>query len=164
MSASDQNISPNRWIPATSATPLFLTPFTIVVCNWIYFTVVTITSIFLTICALLSAWMRYQISTPDTLGYVSSMMVENPSISIRGISPKTWAAMSGLERTRLLKGTRLVLGDGQGGETNGKLTLASEVQALWRVGKRGCFFDSYLSFATLPAYCSLLLKLKKLLE
>jgi hypothetical protein len=54
------------------------------------------------------------------------MMVENPSIFIRGISPETWATMSGLERTRLLKGTRLVLGDGQGGEMNGKLNLAGE--------------------------------------
>jgi hypothetical protein len=67
---------------ATSATPVSVISFEITACNWFFFTVFTLTSIFLILCCCFRIWLRYQISTPDILGYVSSSTIENHYVSI----------------------------------------------------------------------------------
>ncbi|KAF4627622.1 hypothetical protein G7Y89_g10535 [Cudoniella acicularis] len=106
--------TPNTYIESPintiSSTPLVIQPFTIVVCNWVYFTILTFTSVLLIISAISAAWMHYQVSTPDILGYVSSMTIENPYTPIPGIQPGSGSALDGLERTRLLKEMRVQIG------------------------------------------------------
>lgn len=64
-------------VNAKSTTPSSFLPFNIVVCVWPYFTILVVTSLILTGCALASAWLRYRIHSLDVLGYVSSMAIED---------------------------------------------------------------------------------------
>jgi hypothetical protein len=85
----------------TSATPMVFLPFTIVTCNWYWFTILIAASLILIVSALFSTWLCYRINTPDILGYVSSMTIENPYINIPGVKPGSASHLDGLERTRL---------------------------------------------------------------
>jgi hypothetical protein len=82
-------------------------PFTIVRCNWDYIAILTALSIFLIVCALFGAWLRYRIDTPEILGYVSAMTIDNPDISIPGVELGSASSLDGLQRTQLLKDLRV---------------------------------------------------------
>ncbi|KAH8650592.1 hypothetical protein BGZ60DRAFT_534248 [Tricladium varicosporioides] len=117
----------------TTPTPLPSNP--ILVCNWIYFTILVATSIFMIFCGVLCTWLSYHITSPDIMGYVSSMTIENPYFNIPGTKQGSGSAMDGLQRTRLLRGTRVRLGDVQNGEAVGKFGFATEDQYVVRAKK-----------------------------
>lgn len=69
------------------------------------------------------------------MGYVSSMTIENPYFHIPGTEQGSGSALGGLQRTRLLRGTRVRLGDVQNGEIVGKFGFATEDQDVVRAIK-----------------------------
>ncbi|KAF8858279.1 hypothetical protein BDZ45DRAFT_802610 [Acephala macrosclerotiorum] len=110
-------------IYSTSTTPTCLLPLPIIKCNWIYFSILTITSIPLILASLACIWLRYQISTPDVLGYVSSLARANPYTPLLE-STGSGSALDGLKWTALSKDLRFRLGDVQGKEEFGKVAFA----------------------------------------
>jgi hypothetical protein len=124
---------------STFATPLQFYPFTIITCDWFYFTVLTLTSIFLLLCCLLSIWLRHKLSTPDILGYVSSSTNDNPYISLPGVQPGSGSALDGLSRAKLLAKMQVQIRDVQTQEEMGKFALTNESQPYRRVGRERRF-------------------------
>jgi hypothetical protein len=104
-----------------SNTPTYFRPLPIVRCNWVFSSILTFTSFLLIGAALGSIWLRYQISTPDILGYVSSMTRNNPYTIIPG---PTGSSLDGLRRTAILKDFRFRIGDVQGKEDFGEVAFA----------------------------------------
>lgn len=127
------NFNGSNIIDVTSATPTFLAPFTIVKCNWVYFTILMLISSLLIACALLNAWLLHKIQTPDILGYVSAMTIENKYAAIPG--PHLASTTGGMERARILGQMRLQIGDVQGKEEVGKIALAAEGDGVVRARK-----------------------------
>ncbi|KAG4440930.1 hypothetical protein IFR05_003559 [Cadophora sp. M221] len=127
------NFNGSNIIDTTTATPTLLAPFTIVKCNWVYFTILVLISSLLVVCALLNAWLLHKIQTPDILGYVSAMTVENKYVAILG--PHLTSTMGGMERARLLGQMRLQIGDVQGENEFGKIALAAEGDGVVRARK-----------------------------
>jgi hypothetical protein len=78
-------------------------------CNWLFFTILTLASIFLILSSCLGIWLSYCISTPDILGYVSSLTIESPYIPIRGVPPGSGSALDGLERSKRLREMKVQL-------------------------------------------------------
>jgi hypothetical protein len=111
-------------INSTSSTPLSTLPFTLIVCNWIYFTLVLIVSMFLLLCVGFSAWLNHNLSTPDILGYVSSLTIENPHFSVPG-NPGTF--LDGMERAKALGKMKVQVRDVQQGEMVGKFAFTNVV-------------------------------------
>ncbi|CAG8976939.1 hypothetical protein HYALB_00008850 [Hymenoscyphus albidus] len=111
---------------ASSATPLLFTPFDIIKCNWAFFAILVSTSIILIACSALNIWLRFKITTPDVLGYVSSSTIDNPYFQIQEAPPDSGSTLDGHKRTRLLKNTRVILGDVQHDLEVGKLALSCE--------------------------------------
>ena len=89
---------------------------------------------------ILNAWLRYHTVIPDTMGYVSSMTIENPYISIPGIIPGAGSTLSGMERTKLLRSMRVRIGDLHPGQEFGKLVLA-KVDLWQRLRGKECSFE-----------------------
>ncbi|KAH6715596.1 hypothetical protein BKA61DRAFT_722745 [Leptodontidium sp. MPI-SDFR-AT-0119] len=127
------NFNGSNIIDVTSATPTFLASFTIVKCNWVYFTILMLISSLLIACALLNAWLLHKIQTPDILGYVSAMTIENKYAAIPG--PHLASTTGGMERARILGQMRLQIGDVQGKEEVGKIALAAEGDGVVRARK-----------------------------
>lgn len=117
---------PIPWINSTSQTPPTLLPFTVVKCNWLWFGILLFTSLLLIVCSVLSAWLRYSVNTPDIMGYVSSLTIENPYARIVEVEHGSGSALDGLDRTRLMKNVRVRIGDVWQGEKIGKLAFAIE--------------------------------------
>ncbi|PMD30946.1 hypothetical protein L207DRAFT_591891 [Hyaloscypha variabilis F] len=113
---------------STYSTPLLWLPFDIVDCNWIYFTILTLASVILLICSLSSIWLRFRITTPDILGYVSSSTIESPFVSISDIQPGSGSMLSGLQRAKLLGKMKVQLRDVQENEEFGKFALTNQVR------------------------------------
>lgn len=90
-----------------------------------FLSILTFTSFLLIGAALASIWLRYQISTLDILGYVSSMTRNNPYTFIPGLSG---SSLDGLKRTAILKTLRFRIGDVQEKENFEKVafTLQNE--------------------------------------
>lgn len=103
-----------------------LTYFFIGTGNWIWFTIVPFTSTLLLVCSVLSAWLKYKINTPDILGYVSSMTLENSHATPPGLEAGSASGLDGLDRTRLFKNFRVRLGDIRSDAEVGKIALATE--------------------------------------
>jgi hypothetical protein len=76
-------------------------------CEWVWITSLLICSIILQIAALTGLVLRYLTLAPDILGYVSSHTFLNPYLPV----PTGGTTLNGLERTALLKGTRVRIGD-----------------------------------------------------
>jgi hypothetical protein len=124
----------------TSSTVMMQSPRTpIVVCSWLYFIILTGTSLFLISYTILNAWLRYHTVIPDSMGYVSSMTIENPYISIPGIIPGAGSTLSGMERTKLLRSMRVRIGDVHPGQEFGKLVLARESRFVAKVERKRMF-------------------------
>ncbi|KAE8442199.1 hypothetical protein EG329_003728 [Mollisiaceae sp. DMI_Dod_QoI] len=64
---------------ATTTTPTFHIPFEVVRVNWAFLSILLMTSVALLFCSIFGIWLRYQINTPDTMGYISSMEADNES-------------------------------------------------------------------------------------
>ncbi|KAF4610416.1 hypothetical protein G7Y89_g15703 [Cudoniella acicularis] len=114
----------------STPTPLIFEPFPIMSCDWVFFTTLTVTSIFLTICSALDIWLSYRILTSDILGYVSSMSIENPHLRIPGVPPGSGSALDGLKRAKLLRKMRVQIRDVQETEEFGKLALTNNTKGL----------------------------------
>ncbi|KAH7321838.1 hypothetical protein BKA65DRAFT_568710 [Rhexocercosporidium sp. MPI-PUGE-AT-0058] len=127
------NFNGSNIIDATSATPTILAPFTIVKCNWVYFTILVMISSLLIVCALLNAWILHHIHTPDILGYVSAMTDEKMYGAIPG--PHLASTASGMERTRILGHVKLQIGDVQSGEDFGKIAITAKGSGVVRARK-----------------------------
>jgi hypothetical protein len=117
---------------SASATRLLWLPFEVVVCNWVYFTILTLASIILLICSILSILLRCRISTPDIFGYLSSSTIENPYVPIPGVQPGSGSTLGGLQRSKLLGKMKLQLRDIQENEEFGKFALTNQVQKVSR--------------------------------
>jgi hypothetical protein len=115
-----------NYIRTTASTPLSLYPLPILVCNWFWFTVLAVTSTVLLICAIMNIWFFYNINTPDILGYVSSMAIENPHVPIPGEHPGARSVLSGLERSKWLGNVRVRIGDVRSNEEVGKIAFAAD--------------------------------------
>jgi hypothetical protein len=74
----------------------------------------------------MNIWFHYHISTPDVLGYVSSMAIENPHI------PHSWRAfwskstLGTLERAKYLGDMRVRMGDVRSREKVGKTAFTAD--------------------------------------
>ncbi|KAF4631718.1 hypothetical protein G7Y89_g6411 [Cudoniella acicularis] len=95
----------------TSSTPLLFRPFFIIVCNWLWFTILVITSTILILSSLACAWLRYHLNSPDILGYVSSLTIDNPYMQIPEIVPGSGSFLDSLDRARILGNIRVKIGD-----------------------------------------------------
>jgi hypothetical protein len=122
-----------------AATPTLLRPFTLITCNWFFFTVLTVTSIFLFLSTAISIYLQYHMFTPDILGYVSSLTTENTYVPISGVPPGSGSSLDGLHRAKLLKDMKVQIRDVQPGEQLGKFALTSEVEVVTRVRTRRRF-------------------------
>jgi hypothetical protein len=120
---------------ATSSTPLQLQPFPLVTCNWVFFTILTVTSTLLFICSCLSIWLSHRLSTPDIMGYVSSLTIENPDIPVTGKASGLSSALDGFDRARLLRHVKVQIRDVQQGDEIGTFALTSEIRKWQRTGK-----------------------------
>lgn len=110
--------NPNAPMPyplmnATGTTQTFFDEFDVVRCHWVYLIFLLLVSGVLVALACLNAWLRYQIDTPDVLGYVSSIVKDDVSCQggFAGHNNQT-----GLDRTRELQDLILKV------EVNGKVT------------------------------------------
>jgi hypothetical protein len=123
------------YLNSTSATPLQFLPFAIMTCNWVFFTLLTLTSIFLLFCCFFSIWVHHKLITPDVLGHVSSLTTENPYVSIPSVQPGSGSALDGLERAKLLGKMKVQIRDVQTQEELGKFALTTDIQAYQKAGK-----------------------------
>jgi hypothetical protein len=98
----------------------------IIICNWAWFTVLLFTSTILLVCSIVNIWFHYHINTPDILGYVSSMAIENSHIPLSIKHPGAKITLDGLERADHLGGLRFRIGDVQSGEAIGKIAFAAD--------------------------------------
>lgn len=74
----------------------------------------------------MNIWFLHHINTPDILGYVSSMAIENPYIPIPGEHPGARSILDGPERSNLLGAMRVRIGDVRSNEEVGKIAFAAE--------------------------------------
>lgn len=110
-----------------STTPVKVLPFEIVACNWLFFAILTATSVLLILCCVFSIWLRRRLSTPDVLGYVSSSTIDNAHACFPGVELGSGSALDGLERARLLGVKRVQIRDVLVNERVGKFALTSEM-------------------------------------
>jgi hypothetical protein len=120
---------------ATSSTPLQFQPFALVTCNWVFFAILTIASTLLLICSCLSIWLSYRLSTPDIMGHMSSLAIENPDIPVAGKASGLNSAPDGFERAKLLRDVKVQIRDVQQEDEVGKFTLTSDIRQRQRTGK-----------------------------
>jgi hypothetical protein len=113
-------------IQTTASTPLALLPIPIIVCNWAWFSILTFTTTLLLFCAIMNLWFHYHINTPDIMGYVSSMAIENPYLPIPGEHPGARSVLDGLERAKVLGDMKVKIGDVRSGEEVGKIAFAAK--------------------------------------
>jgi len=90
-------------------------------CDWIWMISLLICSIILQIAALAGLVLRYLTLAPDILGYVSSHTFLNPYLPV----PTGGTTLNGLERTALLKGTRVRIGDACSNSPIGAIAIGS---------------------------------------
>jgi hypothetical protein len=119
----------------TSSTPLQFLPFVLVTCNWIFFTILALTSTLLLFCCCLNIWLIRSLSTPDIMGYVSSLAIQNPYVSIHGDPSSANTALDGLSRTKLLRDMKVQIRDVQEEEQFGKFALTSDVRQRQPTGR-----------------------------
>ena len=125
---NDSMAESSCWLDATSSTPLQTLPFVVVSCNWVFFTILTLASTILLFCSCLNLWLSRQISTPDILGYVSSLPIEDPQITDDGKANQINSTLDGLERSKQLRHVRMQIRDVQQEETVGRFALTSDVR------------------------------------
>ena len=127
-SISTLMISEGGLTKSSSATPLLVLPFKLVACNWLFFTILTVVSLFLIGCCGLNIWLLRQISTPDILGFVSSSTIENPCVLILYTIPGAGSSMDGLERARMLKKVQVQIRNVQPKQEVGKFAITNNIQ------------------------------------
>ncbi|KAL2072546.1 hypothetical protein VTL71DRAFT_11889 [Oculimacula yallundae] len=121
---------------SNSATPLYVKPFRVIACNWLFFTILLVLSLFLICCCGLNIWLLMRISTPDILGYVSTSTIENPYVLIPHTIPGAGSSMDGLERARLLKNMKVQIRDVQPEQEVGKYALTNVIQKQAKIDTR----------------------------
>jgi hypothetical protein len=126
---NNNTLSPMKVV---SGTPFLLAHFPIFKCNWFWFTVLVLISLSLILCCALNIWIARRLSTPDILGSVSCLTIENPYVSIPGVPYGSGSGLDGLHRAKLLKKLRVQLRDVQPREYFGKFALTSDVQTAQR--------------------------------
>jgi hypothetical protein len=126
---ANNTLSPMK---SVSGTPFLLAHFPIFRCNWVWFTVLVLISLSLILCCVLNIWIARRLSTPDILGSVSCLTIENPYVSIPGVDYGSGSGLDGLQRAKLLRKLRVQLRDVQPREYFGKFALTSGVQTAQR--------------------------------
>lgn len=124
----------DTWLRDKYHEPLAFKPFALVTCNWIWFTLLTVASILLIFCASISAWFSHRLSTPDLMGYVSTMVLHNPYISDIGTLPSN-STLGGLERAKLLRTVKVQIRDVYYQEEIGKFALTNDIQSRSSISK-----------------------------
>ncbi|KAE9376443.1 hypothetical protein N431DRAFT_501317 [Stipitochalara longipes BDJ] len=99
------------WLNVTSSTPLRMLPFAVVSCNWVFFTIITLASMILLVCACLNIWLNH------------------------GKFATINSALGRLERSGLLKHVKVQIRDVQQGEGVGRFALTSDIQEQRKVKK-----------------------------
>lgn len=123
------------WVKIDNVMPLKIAPFSIVLCNWYWFTILTSTSVFLILCCFLSIWVQYQLTTPDILGYVSASTIDNPYILLDEAEPGSSSTLDGLRRARLLGKMKVQIRDVHPQDEVGNFALTNGVVDSARAGK-----------------------------
>jgi hypothetical protein len=134
------NLNSSNVLLDTFHNPLPFPPFVLVSCNWVWFGILSFASTFLIICASLSIWLSHSLSTPDLMGYVSTMVQHNPHISDTGNGPRSDNTLNGLERAKLLKRVRVQIRDVRSDGESGQFALTSDVKSLPKTGKGRKYF------------------------
>jgi hypothetical protein len=134
------NLNSSNVLLDTFHNPLPFPPFVLVSCNWVWFGILSFASTFLVICASLSIWLSHSLSTPDLMGYVSTMVQHNPHISDTGNGPRLDNTLNGLERAKLLKRVRVQIRDVRSDGEGGQFALTSDVKNLPKTGKGRKYF------------------------
>ena len=116
------------WLNATSSTPLQKFPFILISCNWGFVTILALASMILLFCACLNLWLIRQISTPDILGYVSSLPIENLQKRDDSKATAINSTMDGLQRSKVLGKMKVQIRDVQQEHSVGRFALTSDVR------------------------------------
>ncbi|KAF2802542.1 uncharacterized protein BDZ99DRAFT_401589, partial [Mytilinidion resinicola] len=90
-------------------------------CDWAWMVSLLVCSTILQVAALAGLVLRYMTLAPDILGYVSSHTFLNPYLPV----PTGGTTLSGLERTALLKGTHVKIGDVCSNSSVGAIAIGS---------------------------------------
>ncbi|KAE9380087.1 hypothetical protein N431DRAFT_459056 [Stipitochalara longipes BDJ] len=131
---------PGTWIKGTSHDALSFMPFVLVSCNWIWFGILTLASTFLIVCASLSIWLIHRLSTPDLMGYVSTMVLHNPHIPDTEMTSGSNSTLDGLERAKMFKRVRVQIRDVRSDGEIGQFALTSDIKNLPRTEKGRKYF------------------------
>ena len=119
--SDDTSLTPWKQYPTIKVTAKTSTTVTVYAMDPIYVSLTLTASFILLLCGFLGLFFRYNAVAPDIIGYVSTMMRDN-----KYFEHETGHGMlDGLERARLLRGLKVMIGEVRGEDGRGHVALRS---------------------------------------
>jgi hypothetical protein len=114
-------VGSNGYFPSSSTVAITNTEITVYSTNVLFVTLLLIITLILQACAIAGLILKYTVTAPDILGYVSTMTRDNKFAAV----PQGGTALDGLERATHLREMKVQIADVLANHANGHIALRS---------------------------------------